>query len=207
MSDDESAPATVPPDDELEAAFAPYITAAGQVVHHWNQLQERLGRVFAAAIGNRKIALAIWYTPHSDRAQRDMLTAAINETLDDKWKRYAPTAKADILALVSAANSLADRRNDAIHAPVALAINKHKLTIISVYFHGNPRALKLKGKDIVNEFNLCISLTRELYQYAEKIETAINFSSHYAWPDILPQLEKKRQKILVDLQRRQSQTE
>jgi hypothetical protein len=93
---------------------------------------------FAAVTSNGKIALAIWYTPHSDRTQRDMLTAAINETLDEKWARYSPTAKADILALVSEADSVADRRNDAIHAPVSLAIDKRKLVIIPLYFHGNP---------------------------------------------------------------------
>jgi hypothetical protein len=44
MSDDETAGATLPLDEQLEDAFAPYITATGQVVHHWNQLQERISR-------------------------------------------------------------------------------------------------------------------------------------------------------------------
>lgn len=194
MSDDQPAPVTVPPDDELETAFSPYITAAGQVVHHWNQLQESLGKLFAAVTEKGSMALAIWYTPHSDRAQRDMLTAAIHETSDDKWSRYSNTAKADILALVSEANSLADRRNDAIHAPVSLAIDKRKLVPIPVYFRGNPRALKLKDKDIIKEFNACVERARTLNEYAEKLETAINFSAHYAWPDIPTPLETKRKK-------------
>lgn len=207
MAGDEPAPATVPPDNELDAAFAPYITAAGQVVHHWNRLQERLGKLFAAITGTGKVAFAVWYTPHSDRVQRDMLTAAINEILDDEWKRYSPIAKADILALMSEANSLADRRNDAIHAPAALAIDKRRLVAISVYFQGNPRALKLKDKDLVAELGNCAERASQLSEYAEKLESAINFHKHYAWPDIPPLLEKKRRKILVDLQRHQSQTE
>ncbi|HWX76078.1 MAG TPA: hypothetical protein VNY32_01305 [Candidatus Acidoferrales bacterium] len=156
MSDDDTAAATLPLDEQLEDAFAPYITAAGQVVHHWNQLQERLGKLFAAVTGKGKVALAIWYAPLSDRTQRDMLTAAIKQTSDDEWNRYSSTAKADILALVSEADSIADRRNDAIHAPVSLAINKRKLVVIPIYFHGNRRALKLRDKDIITEF-ICTS--------------------------------------------------
>jgi hypothetical protein len=207
MTDDQSASTTVPPDDELEAAFAPYITAAGQVVHHWNQLQESLGKLFAAVTEKGSMALAIWYTPHSDRAQRDMLIAAIHETSDDKWTLYSKTAKAEILALVAEANSLADRRNDAIHAPVSLAIDKRRLVPIPIYFRGNPRALKLKGKDIIKEINACVERAKTLREYTEKLETAINFSTRYAWPDTPTLLEPKRKKILADLQRRQPQTE
>jgi hypothetical protein len=162
MSDDQPVSAQVLADEELEAAFAPYINAAGQVVHSWNQLQESLGKLFAAITGKASMALAIWHTPHSDRTQRDMLTAAINETSDEKWKGYSHTAKADILALVAVANGVADRRNNAIHAPVSLAIDRRKLVPIPIYFHGNPRALRLKDKDVIMEFNVCIKRSKEL---------------------------------------------
>jgi hypothetical protein len=208
MPDEPSAPpSVVPSDDVLEAAFAPYINAVGRVVHHWNQLQESLGKLFAAVTGKGNMALAIWHTPHSDRAQRDMLTAAIFATPTETWESYSATAMADILALVSVANNVADRRNNAIHAPVSLAIDRRKLVPIPVYFHGNPRAMRLKNKDIITEFTACVVSAKQLREFAEKLETAINFASRYPWPDIPAPLTKTRKKILADLQLRQSHTQ
>ena len=89
MSDDDTAAATLPLDEQLEDAFAPYITAAGQVVHHWNQLQERLGKLFTAVTGKGKVALAIWYAPLIDRTQPGY--AAIAAVLTVSAAKTEPT--------------------------------------------------------------------------------------------------------------------
>jgi hypothetical protein len=181
MTDQPSA--TVPSYDALEAAFAPYITAAGEVVNAWNKLQKQLSLVFVATTGMPKdMATAIWHSVRSDAVQRDMLNAAIVETNPDIWKGRLSSAKDDLERLLKVANKLSKARNDAIHAPVALAIDNGKLIPFPNYFHGNPRAKNLKGKDIVTEFRRLRDNANTLREFAEKAETALNHAS-YAWPD------------------------
>jgi hypothetical protein len=181
MSDEPKA--VVPPDDVLNDAFAPYITAAGAVVNAWNKLQEQLNKVFIAITGMpRDMASAIWHSARCDGLQRQMLSAAIAATPDDRWSGRLSSARDDLRALIRVANKLAEDRNDAVHAPVSLAIDNGRLIPIPAYFHGNPRATRLKGEDILSEFERCRETANILREFSEKIETALNFPS-YAWPE------------------------
>jgi hypothetical protein len=181
MPNEPSAPPNVvPPDDELNAAFTPYIVAAGEVVNSWNKLQEQLNLVFAAITGMPKdMATSIWHSLRSDSLQRDMLLAAIAAVPHDG--RLA-IILSNLIALVKHANALAQDRNNAIHAPVSLAIGNGKLVPFPVHFHGDRLAKRLLGKNIILEFNRCRDETNVLREYAEKIETALKFPS-YALPD------------------------
>jgi hypothetical protein len=197
MTDKPSAPsAVVPGDDELNAAFAPYITAAGEVVNAWNKLQEQLNLVFVAVTGMPKdMATAIWHSVRSDRVQRDLLLAAIDAAAKGKWAdTRVDRASDDVSALVKHANTLAQDRNNAIHAPVSLSIDDDKkLVPFPVHFHGNRLAKRLLGKNIIVEFNRCRDEAIILKEYAEKIETALNHPS-YAWPDRPALLKPPRKK-------------
>jgi hypothetical protein len=193
----QSPPSAIPPDEDLEAAFAPYIRAAGEVVNAWNRLQETLKDVFATITKMpRDMAFAIWHSSRSDSLQRDMLRAAIAATGDNEpWVIRLPNAKSDLLLLLQKAGKIGEIRNDAIHAPVSLALDGGKLIIIPFYFNGNPRAKNLQNKDIVAEFERCRDEAYVLKEFAEKAETSINFPS-YAWPDkpalLIPPKKQKR---------------
>jgi hypothetical protein len=181
MPNEPSAPRNVvPPDDELNAAFTPYIVAVGEVVNSWNKLQEQLNLVFVAISGMPKdMATSIWHSLRSDSLQRDMLLAAIAAIPQDG--RLA-IILSNLTTLVKHANELAPDRNNAIHAPVSLALDNGKLVPFPVHFHGNRLAKRLLDKNIILEFNRCRDEANVLKEYADKIETALRFPS-YALPD------------------------
>jgi hypothetical protein len=187
----------IPPDDDLEVAFSPYIRAAGEVVNAWNRLQETLKDVFATITKMpRDMSHAIWHSSRSDSIQRDMLRAAIASTKDDEpWVVRLPNARRDLLLLLQKAGKISETRNDAIHAPVGLALDGGKLVITPFYFNGNPRAKNLQNKDVIAEFWRCRDEAYILREFAEKAETSINFAS-YAWPDkpalLVPPEKQKR---------------
>ncbi len=195
----QSAPSAIPPDEDLEAAFAPYIGAAGEVVNAWNRLQETLKDVFAAITKiPRDMAFAIWHSSRSDSLQRNMLRAAIAATDDNEpWVIRLPNAKSDLLLLLKKADKVGQIKNDAIHAPVSLAIDRGKLIIIPFYFNGNPRAKNVQNKDIVTEFERCRDEAYILKEFAENAKTSIN-SSSYEWPDkpalLIPPEKQKRKR-------------
>jgi hypothetical protein len=93
---------TWPTDNERKAAFEAYAAAVGKVAHAWNYLHEQLGKLFLVISGaEREVALAIWYSVKSDRAQRDMLRAAVNAT-NSKRSREVTKAPDDLKWLLIA---------------------------------------------------------------------------------------------------------
>ena len=185
MSEDYSK--TVPSDEAFDAAFEPYIKAAGEVVNAWNKMQEQLNLVFVEVTGMSKdMATSIWHSVRSDSLQRDMLLAAVDAILQDEDPKKRDTRMERILAdltdLVKHANKLAEDRNNAIHAPVSLAIDNGRLVPHPVHFHGNRLAKRLIGKNIILEFNRCHDEAKALREYADKIQTAFAFPS-YTLPD------------------------
>jgi hypothetical protein len=135
-----------------------------------------------------------------------MLKAAITETELDKWTGRLSSAKEDLEMLLKVANKLSETRNDAIHAPVALAVDNGKLVPFPVYFHGNPRAKNLKDKDIVAEFQRLRNGAFTLREFAEKTETSLNHAS-YPWPDRPPLLEPPPKKTQTSNPARQARKE
>lgn len=105
---------------ETHEAIEAYCVAVGLVVYEWNDLHERLGRLFAVVReGGRQKTLTEWYAVRSDTRQREELRRAITEMTPDRWKK-SPRALDDLKWLLDRADKLASDRNDAIHAPCSL---------------------------------------------------------------------------------------
>jgi hypothetical protein len=182
----------------LNLAWAPYIILLGKVAHAWNHLQEGIGRLFCLVSGLcPSIGLAIWHSSKSDRAQREMLEAALSaRAADEDWAQKHPKAVEDIRWLLNKTNAVADQRNDAIHAPCSLGIEGRELEIIPIAFYGNPRAKKLRGKDILSEFAWYENSADTLKSFAREIESALMEPTRDPWPNRpqMPTLEQFRRR-------------
>jgi hypothetical protein len=84
----------------------------------------------------------------SDRAQRDMLRAAVNATNSERSKRL-PKAPANLKWLLDRADALAEDRNNAVHAPCSLYLGGSVSEMGAAFFNGNPRAKNLMGKELL----------------------------------------------------------
>ena len=81
---------------ETREAIEDYCVAVGLVVYEWNDLHQKLARLFAVVReGERQETLAEWYAIRSDTRQREKLRCATTETTPDRWKK-SPRAPDDI---------------------------------------------------------------------------------------------------------------
>ncbi len=186
----------VPSENVVSAKIQPYVTALGKVAHAWNTLQEALGQLFCTVTGlENAIGQAIWYSTPNDRAQRDMLRAALMALDGTQLKTRFPKAIDDMIALLNEADSLSDKRNTAVHAPMSVAIGTGDIELFPVVFYGNPRAKKLIGKDILTEFEWYEQSADVLTRFARAARTALIIAGA-AWPDRprLPSLQQKKSK-------------
>ncbi|MDP3175252.1 MAG: hypothetical protein Q8M88_12545 [Phenylobacterium sp.] len=179
---------------EMEQAYSDYVTAVGQVAYHWNALYEQLGLLFVEVTGTRrKVALGIWYAVQNDRLQGTLLLSALRgrEGEDPPWTRHAQ-ADADIAWLVAEVqNSLSDRRNNAIHAPAELhfVVNEARdkrlvpgpIEIGPSFYYGNPRATRLRGKDLIKELEWYAAMAQAYCRFAEAMVGALSTAGS-TWP-------------------------
>jgi hypothetical protein len=159
---------------ERPPEYEAYVAAVGGIVHAWNHLHEILGHLFAALLaGSPHVALAIWYSTDNDRAQRAMLRAAVSARALHEWVKMWPTSTEDMLWLIDRANTLADRRNDAIHTPVSIFLDDADNEVISAltraYFFGHHRAKKLARQEILQEFDWCERYADVLSQFGHRM--------------------------------------
>jgi hypothetical protein len=184
-------------DEDIKTKMEPYVMALGKVAHAWNYLQEALGQLFCAVTGLEQdnAGQAIWHSTSNDRAQRNMLSAALAATQNRRLTFGLPKAKDDLNWLLEKANKVAEQRNNAIHAPMAVAIGGRQIELVPVAHHGNPRAYKLVGKDIITEFEWYEQCADTLTRFARSARTAIA-SDAVPWPDRpqLPVLQQKKAK-------------
>ena len=151
--------AVLPTQEELDAAeiaLRPYFLALGRVAHFWNHLHEELGKLFCSVSCLELYhGMSIWHELKSDRSQRDILRGIVQTRLQEEdWTKQRPKVAEAIIELLNATNTLAERRNNAIHAPCSVSIRDgvKELEIIPVTFFGNDKAKRLSGKDILSEF-------------------------------------------------------
>jgi hypothetical protein len=142
--------------DAATAALEPYFSALGRVAHSWNHLHEELGKLFCS-VSDLELhhGMAIWHKLKSDRSQRDILQGAISaRAQEEDWTQHRPNVVEAIGDLLNEVNTLADRRNNAIHAPCSAALdgNSKDFEIVPITFFGNDKARRLIGKDILEEF-------------------------------------------------------
>ena len=110
-------------DEAIRAKMEPYVMPLGKVAHAWNYLQEALGQLFCTVTGLAdNTGPAIWHSTTNDRSQREMLRAAARVCSHPRLTTQLLKAKIDIKWLLDKADGVAEQRNDAVHAPMSIAI-------------------------------------------------------------------------------------
>lgn len=170
-------------DEEFEEAFRPVAMEIGFLAREWNGLHNCFAQIFGQIVGptNVNIPLAVWNSATSDRVQRDMLRAAIHAwgALD-----MEPEIFKEIKWLLNETNKLSDKRNNAIHAPLAVAKNSQtlQLRVVPHTFAMHPQAIKLKDKDVLAEFRIYSAQAKRLKKHAEKIYLHIRIKEKFSLP-------------------------
>jgi hypothetical protein len=171
---------------ETHEAIEAYCVAVGLVIYEWNDLHEKLGRLFAVVRGGgRREPLTEWYAIRSDTRQRETLRSAIAETTSDRWKK-SPRAPDDLKWLLDGVNKLANDRNNPIHAPCSLYLrgdgSSEVMAAVRSANGANRRAKNLEGKDLLTEFHWCAAYALRLGQFAGMLAPAMASPDNYEWP-------------------------
>jgi hypothetical protein len=180
-----------PGQEQLQRKFKPYAVELGLLVYSWNRLQDKLLSLFWAVLGtpSASVPQAIWHAILSDRAQRQMLLAA---------SRVAPLrnerARADIKWIIDHVERFEDKRNDAIHSPLTFMTDHTGTALASAWISGNPRAKKLRDKNLLNEFRWYSETAAVLGSFAQRIYFRLKIETldEEPWPE-RPQLPQLRQ--------------
>jgi hypothetical protein len=178
--------------DSKDKAFKAHAAAIGQLAIQWNLLHEAMGFLFLALMkGEHSNQYAeVWSAVASDRAKRDMLLAAA----DGMW--IHPDAKEErqrhefvrglVKKLVGAASGLEDARNNAVHAPLAVAVNALRADFGTVFPDislSNARAKRLQNKDLLTEFRWCRDYAYALGLFARALHETLS-SPGKRWPEL-----------------------
>ena len=114
--------------------------------------------------------------------------AAGRFSIDDDRNLF-PKALEDIVWLVNKAEGLEDKRNDALHAPLGVGANSTTKTFEMVPWTilDNPRALKLEGKRLLEEFAWYMETAQTLHRFANAIHWVMAFQQSgdelKSWPE------------------------
>lgn len=159
-------------------SFNPYALAIGQLTLAWNDLHVSLAMLFCTVMGGgfSNPALAIWHSLKSDRAQRDMLLAAMSAALLNGEDQ---ALSEDIKYICKRADVLEEERNNALHSPLwgipaqPSHPTKFGAAVVPVVGLGHIRANKLLGKDLLFEFRWCRDSAIALRDYATRLDFAV----------------------------------
>jgi hypothetical protein len=166
---------------EQSQAKLPYLTELGGLVYAWNDLQQKLGLLFAKLLSPSKqgLGFALWQSSDNDRLQRAMLHSIVKE----RWRLKLTAAQQhDVLWLLDETNKLADARNDAIHSPYTLQVDvSGRVSVIPFWHAGSRRAKKLQGKDLLEALVWYRARAETLAEYANSLYRVS--SSRSAWPN------------------------
>jgi hypothetical protein len=109
--------------------FRPYALAIGQMNLAWNDLHEEIGLLFqkmmldspthVSAPGRLRMA---WGIISSDRQKR-LLVEKLADWMSQERREQLPALAEDLKFLTKRAQSLEDKRNDVIHAPIDVQRN------------------------------------------------------------------------------------
>jgi hypothetical protein len=171
---------------EFDEAFRHVAAEIGFLARAWNGLHDNLAKIFSSLISpsNVNIPVAVWNSSTSDHAQREMLRSATHSwAIFNKQRKYISD---EILWLIDRCGQLSHDRNNALHAPINVLRNTRTLefSIEPNYFQNNPKALKLKHKDVYDEFSRYRAQVECLSQYA------LNIWMHLGVETPLPQRPK-----------------
>jgi hypothetical protein len=171
-----------------ERTFRPIAIELGWLAYEWNRLQEALAELFSDFVSkdNLPMGFAVWYSVPSDRTQRDMLRAALEIAYQKSSPKPQPYS--EIVWILGELNSLAGKRNTALHVPLIFVtdVMLDEVEILPKYFFGNPHARQLSGKELIEEFKWYRGHLSRLAHFAEALHYAVTFPD-YALPE-RPQL-------------------
>jgi hypothetical protein len=155
----------------------------GHTVLDWNELQERLGRLFQRLIGgDYHVGMAIWYSQVSDKAQREMLKAA---AIKAPAEVISQEEADDIKWALHKADGLAEERNNITHAHYQDWLSFSPESFLQVRTApaptGSSRTEKLhKRPDIAAHFS---EKTKSLSETVAKMHNAIYYGrQEHPWP-------------------------
>jgi hypothetical protein len=202
-----------PSSDEAREAFDLYTSAVGRVAYAWNRLQEGMAELFVRVVGGqnadtaeamlrRSLTEAVWHSSFNDRLQRQMLEAAVMASRPDPvWRRLPRGASDDLVWLIRRANHLGDRRDEVVHAPVALTAKIDGISMEADYLSAHRRARSLVHKDPLVEFDWLERSVLALTRFAEAAYAAMR-SERAAWPQRPSAPERRQRKTLLNRLRR-----
>lgn len=168
-----------------EKRYRPYVIAIGESTLSWNELHESLMHVFFGVAHGIGIYMSgeIWNSLANDRAKREILKAAAacfknnQAALDIKW-------------ILDRCQELEDDRNTAIHAPLWTRYDNDAGTfeIRPASEHGNRRAGRLQGKNILKEYRRLRDTAHLLSKFCMAVaamlfEAEVGFAEQSPWPD------------------------
>jgi hypothetical protein len=178
---------TLPTAEKRQKAIDAYALAVGRVSGAWNFLHGTLGEFFAVVIrGDAELVLAAWRSNQNDRAQREMLRAAINAASLERWKE-TPNAPDDLLWVLKLADEhLSDVRNDAVHALVSFHIGV-EIEVGAALPPRSKREWKLfnrrtRGEKLIDEFATCERATAALSVFVRRATAALAEPDRHKWP-------------------------
>jgi hypothetical protein len=130
---------------------------------------------------------AIWNSIRSDRSQRTMLKAIAKST--EQTGKITDKQYDLIIWLLERCNSLAEARDDAIHAPLIA----YREGIFPNSTFGNPRASNLLNKNLLSEFRWCRDMAIALSDFCGRLDWHLCQPRSYPLPEI-PALPNRGQK-------------
>ena len=165
----------MPPTDK---SFRPYVTAIGQAAIAWNGLHEALRELFLVLMGDNDYLgdSTVWHSLRSDRSQRQLIIGVVKSR--HETGELSDQIRENIGALLKQCNTVADARDNVIHAP----LSSEKGRIVPDAKHGNPRASNLLNKDLLTEFRWCRDAALVLTDSTYRMVTALTDPSRFPWP-------------------------
>jgi hypothetical protein len=161
----------------------------GKITRFWANLHEHLAFVLAKTIECADpIAFSMWHSLKSDLSQRELLAAAIKAKialLEKDAEKATAVGKHDVadqnlkqaelfaeyLWAVGEITKYSGKRNDLVHSPIHFFHGGPGATVATEYeaivsdHHGNPKAVRLKGREL---FQLCgwmIAFISEIFRF------------------------------------------
>jgi hypothetical protein len=173
--------------------YRPYVQAIGQAVLAWNQLHEQLAMLFCHAMGGgiSNQYLAVWHALTADRAQRDILLAALKTMPQLDYSQPHRRFWDDVGWLCIQTMKLEDDRNNTVHAPIyGYSAGIGTGMVFPGTGLGHVRATKLaKETDLLRAYRRYRDIADILTGYAEDLDGAFS-GTRKTWPD-RPKLPKR----------------
>jgi hypothetical protein len=150
-------------------------------MEYQEELSTLFGKLFTRA--DWPLALSTWHALDSDRSQRRMLLRA-------KLKLDDPLL-AEIKWLVDNSDYIADQRNIGIHMPLMKYTELDgTFRILPLAMFGNPKAVKMTGRDLVKEYAHYERQIRKMFSYAAALSFALTPKHRRRGRPVLPERPK-----------------